>query len=575
MEKVWKPKPSGDNQLITELSDLLEIDSISANMLIQRGITTYEAAHKFFQPELTHLYSPFLMKDMDKAIERIEFAIKSDERILIYGDYDVDGTTAVAMVYHFLHKRYSNIDYYIPDRYSEGYGISFKAIDFAQESGVSLIIALDCGIKSIEKVDYANRKKIDFIICDHHNVGESIPRAIAVLDPKRPDCKYPFKELSGCGVGFKLLQGFVSRNFFRNEIYIHSFLTDELAEYLDLVCVSIASDIVPIVDENRILAFHGLKQINLKPRTGLKAIMNVAGITKKNIDISDCVFKIGPRINAAGRIEYGKKSVELLISDDEHAARDFSEKINSLNSERKDLDTSITHEALRMIGQSEELQNRKTTVLYKDGWHKGVLGIVASRLTETYYRPTIILTRTDNKATGSARSVYGYNLYNAIEMCSDLLENFGGHYYAAGVTMKLENVEEFQRRFEEIVSQTITQEQLTPVIDIDAQISFTDINEPFFKTIRHFEPFGPENMTPVFVTKGVISLQSTRLVGKNKDHLKLDMLESSTFMSGIAFHLAEYYENIRRGNQFDISYTLDLNEFEGNPYIQLNVRDIK
>jgi single-stranded-DNA-specific exonuclease len=453
MKNRWVIKPDGDKEIVSCLSDELGVSQSISNMLVQRGITTFDEAKKFFRPSLDNLHDPFLMQDMDDAIERLQRALKNNERILIYGDYDVDGTTSVALVFSFLRQLHENIDYYIPDRYTEGYGISFKGIDYAIENEITLVIALDCGIKALEKIDYANRNNIDFIICDHHTPGEKIPEAYAVLDPKRSDCSYPYKELSGCGVGFKLLQALTISNELSKE---------KLWEYLDLVAVSIASDIVSITGENRVLAHFGLKQLNEAPRMGLKALISNSGLDTKEISISDIVFKIGPQINAAGRIESGRSSVKLLIEEDEDYAKQLSASITEHNETRKELDRNITEEALAMIHDSEELQKKKSTVLFKEDWHKGVIGIVASRLIESYYKPTIVLTESKGLATGSARSVDGFDLYAAIDACSDLLENFGGHMHAAGLTMKIENIEKFTEKFEKCVASTITEEQLTP-----------------------------------------------------------------------------------------------------------------
>ena len=453
MEREWIIKEQGEREEIVQLATALGIDSAVANILVQRNIKTYEQARVFFRPKLSDLHDPFLMKDMGLATERILTALRKNENILIYGDYDVDGTTSVALVYSFLKLQYSNLAFYIPDRYSEGYGVSKKAIDFAADNNISLIIALDCGIKAVEKVSYAKGKNIDFIICDHHMPGEIIPEAVAILDPKQPGCSYPFKELSGCGVGFKLLQALTMKSEYRIE---------ELLKFLDLVVVSIASDIVPITGENRILAHFGLKQLNEDPCFGLKSIIKIAGIEKKDISIDDIVFKIGPRINAAGRMKSGNKAVELLIAHDDHLAREIGDVINVFNDDRKHIDRQITQEAIRMIAGDSNYSDRKSTVLFNPEWHKGVIGIVASRLIETYFRPTVILTESNGFATGSARSVPGFDIYQVVEACSDILENFGGHMYAAGMTMKLENVPLFQKRFEELVSQNITPSQLSP-----------------------------------------------------------------------------------------------------------------
>lgn len=571
MENIWKIKDTADDSDIEHLSQTLQttekFDKTLSNLLLHRGIKSYKEAELFFRPKLDDLHDPFILKDMTKAIERLIKAIENNEKILIYGDYDVDGTTSVALVYSFLKENYDNLEYYIPNRYSEGYGISYKGIDYAKEINASLVIALDCGIKAIEKIKYATEKEIDFIICDHHTAGDEIPNAIAVIDPKRKDCPYPFKELSGCGVGFKLLQAYCLKK---------GISFSKLAPYLDLVCVSIASDIVPIGGENRILAHFGLKQLNENPRIGLKSIIEIAGISDANITISDSVFKIGPRINAAGRIESGSDAVKLLIADNEESAKKAGDKINKFNTTRKNFDQTITEEALKMISDSEIMQNKKSTVLYKPDWHKGVIGIVASRLTESYYKPTVILTESNGFATGSARSVVGFDLYNAIDYCSDLLEGFGGHKYAAGLTLKPENVEKFSAKFESYVAHNIKKEQLIPQIDIDAEIKFDSITKRFYRVLRQFSPFGPENMTPIFVTRNVQDTGGTRIVGNTKEHLKLDVIdETLSQIQGIGFGMAHFYENIKAGKAFDICYSVEENEFRGRRNLQLMVRDIK
>jgi len=569
MAKIWKVKPSGNEKDIQHLCEVLNMDRTLAILLVQRGIVDFEQARAFFRPHLDMLHDPFLMKDMDKAIERLKTALTNKEKILIYGDYDVDGTTSVAMVYSFLQDYFERIDYYIPDRYAEGYGISFQGIDYAKETQCSLIIALDCGIKAMDKINYANELGIDFIICDHHTAGSCIPEAIAVLDPKRPDCSYPFKELSGCGVGFKLLQAFcVQLNFNNENIY----------KFLDLVCVSIGSDIVPITGENRILAFYGLKKLNSDPGTGLKSIIKISGLENSTITISDCVFKIGPRINAAGRIASGRKVVELLVSKNNVETDEIAIKINDFNTTRKNLDHLITKEALEIIDASEELKQRKTTVLFKNEWHKGVIGIVASRVTESYYRPTVILTESNGKATGSARSVEGFNLYNAIEACADLLEGYGGHMYAAGLTMKIENISAFSNKFEEVVSNTILPEQLLPILDIDTLLDIEEITPKFFRILKQLEPFGPENMTPVFLTKNVMDTGNSKVVGSTQEHLKLEVMHKDKpgkTIQGIAFSQAKFAPYILSKNPFDLCYSLHENEFKGNVSTQMMIRDIR
>lgn len=553
------------------------INPVFAKLLLQRGIKTYEEARSFFRPNLLNMHNPFLMTGMDEAVARVNKAIEEGEKLLIYGDYDVDGTTAVALVYSYLkpHVGEDNIDYYVPDRYNEGYGISYKGIDYASSIGATLVIALDCGIKAVEKVAYAKSKGIDFIICDHHTPGEQLPNAVACLDPKRDDCTYPDKNLSGCGVGFKLMQAFGRNNCYKE---------DELLKYLDILAVSIASDIVPMIGENRILAFHGLKKINENPSIGLQSIIEVSNLEGKEITISDIVFKIGPRINAAGRMKSGVEAVKLLISNDKLEADEISKSIDGSNEERKDLDRTITQEALDMIESSEEMKQRKSTVLFNPEWHKGVIGIVASRLTETYYRPTIILTQSNGFATGSARSVEGFDLYKAIDSCSDLLENFGGHMYAAGLTMKLENVDEFIRRFEQNVAENILPEQMVPQIEVDSELHLADINQSFYNILNQFEPFGPGNFKPVFVTNDVFDYGTSKLVGKDKDadidkskkHLKLEVTDphSRGTMQGVAFNMGYMIDHLKSGKPFNICYTIEMNEFRGFKNIQLMVKDI-
>jgi len=555
-------------EIKNNLANELSISPILAQLLVQRDIITYDDARAFFRPDLGDLHDPFLMKDMDKAVERLTKAMRKNEKILIYGDYDVDGTTSVSLVYKFLIQIYSNLDFYIPDRYDEGYGISIKGIDYAAENGFSLVVALDCGIKAVEKVKYAASKGIDFIICDHHTPDKELPPAVAVLDSKREDCTYPYKHLSGCGVGFKLIQAFAQIN---NIDFQH------LIPLLDLVALSIASDIVPITGENRILAFYGLKQLNTNPSTGVKAILEVCGLKDKEISISDIVFKIGPRINASGRMKLASEAVELLVSRDYAFAFEKSGTINEYNNDRKDLDKNITDEALSVIKKDESYASRKSIVVYKPDWHKGVIGIVASRLSEEYYKPSIVLTKSNGFASGSARSVPGFDIYKAIESCRDLLENFGGHMYAAGLTMKEENVEKFTRRFEEFVAENILEEQTYPQIEIDAVLQFNEITPKFFRVLKQFGPFGPGNMKPIFESKNVYDFGSSRLVGKEQEHLKLELIDSSSenVMSGIAFRMFEYNDHLKALNPLDICYTLEENNFNGNTNIQLMIRDIK
>ncbi len=566
MTKRWIEKPIPHSGTVSELATALNVDKKIASLLVQRGINTYEEAKKFFRPQFTDLHDPFLMKDMDKAIARLEQAIANKENILVYGDYDVDGTTAVAYLYKFISGFYPNTDFYIPDRYKEGYGISFAGIDFAHDNDFSLIIALDCGIRSVDKIDYANKKGIDFIICDHHLPGEEVPDAIAVLDPKQEGCNYPFKELSGCGIGFKLAQAYAQKN---------NIPFEELEKNIDLVAVSIAADIVSITDENRVLCYYGLKRLNENPSTGLKSIIELNNL-KRELNISDIVFIIGPRINAAGRIASGRQAVELLISSatDNHSAMALG--INQTNTERQVLDKDITEHALDMIAKSAVLQKRKSTVLFHENWHKGVVGIVASRLIETYYKPTIVLAVEDGYATGSARSVRDFNVYEAILACSDLLEQFGGHKYAAGLKMKIENVDEFSRRFEEVVATTITEEMLTPCIEIDDELRLDTIDDKFLRILKQFAPFGPGNMNPVFVTAGLSNKGFPRVM-KDK-HLKLDVFDSDTpqhSFDAIAFNMVKHFESVCRKLPFTICYTIEENNWNGNTGIQLNVKDIK
>jgi single-stranded-DNA-specific exonuclease len=568
MDKRWVIKEKGDSAVVKQLAGALKISEALANLMVQRNITSPEEALAFFEPDLGYLHDPFMMKDMNIAVERISTAIKKNEKILVYGDYDVDGTTAVALMYSFLKEQYSNVEYYIPDRYKEGYGVSFLGIDYAFQNNCKVMITLDCGIKAVEKVKYARSKGIDVIVCDHHYPGDEIPRAVAVLDPKQPGCNYPYKELSGCGVGFKLVHAY-SR--------VHGIPFSKIAGYLDLVAVSIASDIVPLTGENRVLAYFGLKQLNESPGTGLKEIIREAEVCRA-LTIEDVVFKIGPRINAAGRMETGSKVVELLVASDIKIAAGISKEINSFNIERRNVDRSITTEAMRMISEDQRTVNAKTTVLFNPSWKKGVIGIVASRLIETYYRPTVILTESNGFATGSARSVQGYDLYQAIEACSDLLESFGGHMFAAGLTLKKENIRPFMERFEQYVNDTITEEQLVPRLFVDSELSFAEINEEFFTFLNKFQPFGPENMSPVFVSRNVYDTGTARMVGSSGEHLKLDLCHESTgqkIFPAIAFSQAEHFEYIKGGKPMDICYSIEMNEFRGNRNLQLNIRDIK
>ncbi|WP_259066295.1 single-stranded-DNA-specific exonuclease RecJ [Mucilaginibacter sp. X4EP1] len=564
MNKRWSVRDKADEHEVNALAAALNIDAVLSSLLINRGIKDYEAAKLFFRPDERHLHDPFLMKDMEKAVERIETAIAAGEKILIYGDYDVDGTTAVSLVYSFFKKYYDKLEYYIPDRYLEGYGISTISIDYAEKNDFKLIIALDCGIKSVDKIAYANTKGIDYIIGDHHLPGAELPEAVAVLDPKRVDCEYPYKELSGCGIGFKLIQAYAEKNDIPFE---------EVTQYLDLVCISIACDIVHITGENRVLAHLGLQKINTNPSMGVKTLMDVAG-RGNCYTISDVVFLLGPRINAAGRIDDAKHAVELLIASNETTAKEKSELINVRNTERKGHDLSITDEALSIIDNNEELIGRKSTVVFNENWHKGVIGIVASRLTEKYYRPTIVLTRSNGHVAGSARSVLGYDLYEALCGCSDLLIQFGGHKYAAGLTMHPENVDAFINRFEEVVSSTIKPEQLIQQIQIDAELRLSQVEPKFFRILNQFAPFGPENMAPVFLSKNVYVSGSAGLVGGN--HLKMTVIqEGSAGFEAIAFNHGEYLSKIKKDVPFDICYAIEENVWKERRTIQLNIKGIR
>ncbi|HEY8929227.1 MAG TPA: single-stranded-DNA-specific exonuclease RecJ [Mucilaginibacter sp.] len=564
MNKRWAVRDNPHEAIVRELAAALNISHVLSTLLIHRGITNYEDARLFFRPDSRHLHDPFLMKGMEQAVTRIEAAIASNEKILIYGDYDVDGTTAVSLVYSFFKKYYDNLDYYVPDRYLEGYGISTKSIDFAAENDFSLIIALDCGIKSVDKIIYANEKGIDYIICDHHLPGDVIPAAVAVLDPKRIDCEYPYKELSGCGIGFKLIQAYAEKN---------DIPFSEVECYLDLVAISIACDIVHITGENRVLAHLGLQKINSSPCMGVKTLMEVAG-RGSNYTISDVVFSLGPRINAAGRIDHAKHAVELLINPEETGAKEKSELINIHNTERKGHDLQITEQALSMIENDERLIARKSTVLFNEQWNKGVIGIVASRLTEKYYRPTIVLTRSNGHVAGSARSVLGYDLYEALCGCSDLLIQFGGHKYAAGLTMHPENLEAFVERFEEVVSSTIKPEQLIQEIQIDAELRLSDIDAKFFRILNQFAPFGPGNMAPVFLSKGAYVCGVPNIVGQN--HLKMMVMQDDSAMFDcIAFGQGEHLTQLTSGSRFDLCYTIEENVWKEKRTIQLNVKGLK
>ena len=569
MNHKWNYQPPSQEQ--TEAAKALAketgINPVLCKLLLERGITSAAEAKRFFRPQLSELHDPFLMKDMSIAVERLNQAMGKKERILVYGDYDVDGTTAVALVYKFLQQFYSNIDYYIPDRYNEGYGVSVKGVDYAYETGVKLIIVLDCGIKAVEEIAYAKEKGIDFIICDHHVPDDVLPPAVAILNAKRPDATYPYEHLSGCGVGFKFMQAFALNNGIE---------FNQLTPLLDLVAVSVASDIVPIMGENRVLTYHGLKQLNSNPSVGLKAIIDICGLSEKEITVGDIVFKIGPRINASGRIQNGKEAVELLIEKDFSSALEKANLINQYNETRKDLDKTMTEEANHIVDSLEGLADRRTIVIYNEAWHKGVIGIVASRLTELYYRPAVVLTRTDNLATGSARSVSGFDVYKAIENCRDLLENFGGHTYAAGLSMKVENVEEFTHRFETYVSEHILPEQTSAVIDIDAEIDFRDITPKFHADLKKFNPFGPDNHKPVFCTHNVYDYGTSKVVGRDQEHIKLELVDnkSNNVMNGIAFGQSSQARYIKTKRSFDICYTIEENTHKRGE-VQLQIEDIK
>ena len=569
MNNKWNYQPPSQEQ--TEAAKALAketgISPVLCKLLLERGISSATEAKRFFRPQLIELHDPFLMKDMDIAVDRLNEAMGRKERIMVYGDYDVDGTTAVALVYKFLRQFYSNIDYYIPDRYEEGYGVSVKGVDYAYETGVKLIIVLDCGIKAVNEIAYAKEKGIDFIICDHHVPDEVMPPAVAILNAKRPDATYPYEHLSGCGVGFKFMQAFA----INNGIDFH-----QLTPLLDLVAVSVASDIVPIMGENRILTYHGLKQLNSNPSVGLRAIIDVCGLNDKEITVSDIVFKIGPRINASGRIQNGKEAVELLVEKDFSTALEKANQINQYNETRKDLDKAMTEEANKIVEQLEGLSDRRTIVIFNEEWHKGVIGIVASRLTELYYRPAVVLTRTNDLATGSARSVSGFDVYKAIEHCRDLLENFGGHTYAAGLSMKAENVEEFTRRFEEYVTNNILPEQTSAVIDIDAEIDFRDITPRFHQDLKRFNPFGPDNHKPIFCTHRVYDYGTSKVVGREQEHIKLELVDnkSNNVMNGIAFGQSSQARYIKTKRSFDICYTIEENTHKRGE-VQLQIEDIR
>ena len=560
----WTLKSKPSEEKVKHLSAALNVKDFVATLLIQRGIETFEDAKNFFRPSLEHLHDPFLMKDMDKAVARIESAIENQENILVFGDYDVDGTTAVSLVSSYLKSHYPNIATYIPDRYDEGYGISFKGIDFADDNGFSLIIALDCGIKSIDHIAYAKAKNIDFIICDHHRPGEFLPDAVAILDPKREDCSYPYDELCGCGVGFKLIQALAQN---RNETI------EDLVPYLDLVATAIAADIVPITGENRVLAYFGLQVINSDPRPGIKALVHQ--VKKKVLDITDVVFIISPRINAAGRIKHGNHAVELLTEFNFEQAQQFASEIEQYNSDRKDLDKKITKEAFQQILENQE-EERFSTVVFQEDWHKGVIGIVASRLIETYYRPTLVFTKSGDKYAASARSVKGFDVYNALDACAEHLEQFGGHMYAAGMTLKAENYPIFKDAFERQVSATILPEMRTPEIEIDAEINFTDITPKLIRILKQFEPFGPQNMTPVFMTSNVKDTGYAKTLGADEEHLRLFVKQNnSEGIAAIGFGLGKKIEITKDQKPFQLAYSLCENEWNDKVSTQLMLKDIR
>lgn len=561
----WTLKPKPDPQTVEHLCEVLGVDRSIASLLAQRGISSFEEAKKFFRPSLSDLHDPFLMKDMDKAVARIELAFQNGENIMVYGDYDVDGTTSVALVSSYLKKIYPNVATYIPDRYDEGYGVSYKGIDFAADNEISLIIALDCGIKAIEKVAYATQKGVEFIICDHHRPGAGIPDAVAVLDPKRLDCDYPYKELCGCGVGFKLLQAL-------NEKRGESF--ELLIPYLDLVATAIGADIVPVTGENRILAYHGLQMINAAPRAGFSAILKQ--VKKDHLTLTDVVFIIAPRINAAGRMKHGLHAVNLLTEEDPQQAMIYAAEIEEYNKDRRDKDKTITEEALAQIVELKE-QERLTTVVYRDSWHKGVIGIVASRLTETYYRPTLVFTRSGEKLAASARSVHGFDVYDALEGCSEYIEQFGGHKYAAGLTLQTEQYENFKRKFEEVVSASIDRKLLIPEIQIDAEIDLGEITEKFHRIIKQFAPFGPGNMSPVFMSRHLKDTGYARCVGGEDKHLKARLFQklNGRSIDAIGFDLGKKCDLLADGKKVKAVYCIEENEFQGNVSLQLKLKDVE
>ena len=568
MGQKWKYEPLTQEQgdVAARLSAELELSPVLCSLLVKRGVTSVAEARNFFRPKLSLLHNPFLMNDMDVAVARLNKALGKKERILVYGDYDVDGTTAVALVYKFLQQFSSNIDYYIPDRNEDGYGISKRGVDYAYSTGVKLIIVLDCGIKAVEEIAYAKSLGIDFIVCDHHVPDEQLPCAVAILNPKLEGSTYPYPHLSGCGVGFKFMQAFAMDN---------GIPADQLYPLLDLVAVSIASDLVPIMGENRILAYHGIKQLNHSPSTGLKAIINVCGLNEKEININDIIFKIGPRINASGRVQQGKVAVDLLIENNLKAALEMSYQINEMNEARKELDKSMTEEANRIVEGLESFDERRAIVIFNPDWHRGVIGIVASRLTEVYHRPAVVITCTGDMATGSARSVTGFDVYKAMESCRDLLDNFGGHTYAAGFSLKVENIEAFAKRFEDFVTDNILPEQTAPVIEIDAELEFQQITRRFFNDLKKFAPHGPENSKPIFCTRNVCDYGTSKVVGRRQEHIKLELVDnkSNTILNGIAFGQSRQAKYIKSKQSFDICYTLEDNAYKHGE-VQLQIESI-
>ena len=573
IEKKWVVREPGNPASVRQLAQELGIDQVLANLLVQRGIDTFAKAREFFRPDLSMLHDPFLMQDMGKAVERIDAAIRDKERIFVYGDYDVDGTTAVSLIYSFFRRFTTNLEYYIPDRYDEGYGVSYKGIDVAKDHGCTLLITLDCGIKAVEKVKYAKSLGIDAIICDHHLPDSELPPAVAVLDPKREDNTYPFDDLSGCGVGFKLVQAYAAT---------HGIPFEEILPLLDLLVVSIASDLVSVTGENRVLAYFGLKQLNENPRKGLIPIIKLSGLEKHKITIDEIVFKIGPRINAAGRMESGRTAVDMLVAINEEDALEIGSAINEHNNDRKKIDREITEEALEMVREMPDFESKKSTIVYNPSWHKGVVGIVASRLVEAYYRPTIVMTKSNGFITGSARSIAGFDLYEAIESCSDLLENFGGHMYAAGLTIREENFPTFCERFENAVASKIKNIELSPIVNVDCYLDFNQITPKFFRLLKQFQPFGPGNQSPVFLTENVYDNGNGRKVGSAESgdmkHLKLELIQEDEpyhHISAIAFNLSEHFDHMQAGNPVDICYSIAENYYRGIANIQLRVKDIR